>query len=159
MPAPAAASLFEPAPVPFTVLTAAAPFRPATAFATRPTTPLLLTVEAVLVAVAAAVLPLLLIIVVPALFVEEAVLAALGTRGYDTVAVVAVVRAAARVAVVAAVLPAIAAAVLPPRLERTDDAVAVPKGGAIVVVREVCFVLAVRVRVEAVVLALSLPLL
>ena len=102
------------------------------------------------------VLPLLLTIVVPALFVEEAVLAALGTRGYDTVALdadTAVLRTLARVAVVAVVFPG--AAALAPRRERTEEAVVVAMpialegGGAR---------FPVRVRVEVAKADFSVPL-
>ena len=129
LPPPAVpASLFVPAvaAAPLAILAAVAAFLPATAFATRPTTPLLF---AVVVALPppAPVRPLLLTIVVPALFVEEAVLAALGTRGYDIVAldavVAAVARTFARVAVVAVEFPVVVT--LAPRLERADEAVVI----------------------------------
>ena len=93
---------------------------------------------------------------VPALFVEEAVLAALGTRGYDTVALdadTAVLRTLARVAVVAVVFPG--AAALAPRRERTEEAVVVAMpialegGGAM---------FPVRVRVEVARADFSVPL-
>lgn len=144
--------------MPVLAAAAAAPFLPAIAFAIRPTTPLFVAVPAVL----AAVLALLLTMVVPALLVEEAVLAALGTRGYDIAvfdAAAVVVRTLVRVAVVAVVFPVVTP--LAPRLERADEAVVAPVGlvteAVVAVVRDVCLVLAVRVRVEAAV-ARSLPL-